>query len=88
MSKNPYPMRMCVGCRQSMDKTLLCRVVCTPQGDAIVDKKGNLPGRGAYICLKEECIKSASKKKAFSRALKVKESDSIYEELGKYVFGE
>ena len=88
MSKNPYPMRMCVSCRQSMDKTKLCRIVYIGDGKAIADAKGTMSGRGAYICPKDECIKIAVKKKPFSRAFRTQIDDSIYEDLRKLVLGE
>ncbi len=42
------PQRTCVGCRETLSKRALIRVVRTPEG-VRVDPSGKLPGRGAYL---------------------------------------
>ena len=83
MSKNPFPMRMCVGCRQSMDKAKLCRVVYDGNGKAAVDTAGTMPGRGAYVCNDSKCIEKALKTGKISRTLKTKIPEGILNEYGK-----
>ncbi len=64
------PRRTCLGCRQSFDKAALLRFVSSA-GALKADGKGVLPGRGAYLCRKRECMEAAFKRKdAFSKALR------------------
>ena len=75
------PMRQCLGCREMKPKRELIRVVRSPEGDVSLDFKGKKPGRGAYVCPNEECLKKAIKSKALARALEVSVPENIYEEL-------
>ena len=79
--KRKIPMRMCVGCRQRFEKRELIRVLRTPNGNVIIDKKGKLSGRGAYICDTRTCLGKAIKTKALQRALEVEIDESILDEL-------
>ncbi|MFN4132503.1 MAG: YlxR family protein [Caldimicrobium sp.] len=50
MAKNTHlPERTCVSCRKKTFKAELFRFV-VKEGNIIFDEKGNLPGRGAYLC--------------------------------------
>jgi hypothetical protein len=40
-----------------------------------------MPGRGAYVCAKRECVTVAKKRDALSRALKAHVPEEVYEEL-------
>ena len=71
------PMRQCVGCREMKPKKELIRVVKSPEGEVSLDFKGKKPGRGAYVCPDEACLKRARKAKALERAF----SDEVYEAL-------
>ncbi len=42
------PQRTCVGCRETLAKRALIRVVRSPEG-VRVDLNGKTPGRGAYL---------------------------------------
>lgn len=54
MSKKGHlPERTCVSCRKKIFKAELYRFVIK-EGEIILDEKGNLPGRGAYLC--KECF--------------------------------
>ncbi len=46
------------------------RVVRTPAGEITIDPGGRAAGRGAYVCRAAQCIDSAIKKSALSRALR------------------
>jgi predicted RNA-binding protein YlxR (DUF448 family)/ribosomal protein L30E len=63
-------VRTCIGCRDEKDKRELVRLVESPGGVIVIDYKGNLPGRGSYICPKESCVRDAFKKGGISRAFK------------------
>jgi predicted RNA-binding protein YlxR (DUF448 family) len=64
------PQRSCLGCRQSRDRDKLLRFVLSPGGEVFPDIEAKLPGRGAYTCLSESCLRAALKQKQFSRAFK------------------
>jgi hypothetical protein len=51
----------------------------------VVDERGKLPGRGAYLCANRECLEKARKTRALTRALKAEISDELYERLKEYV---
>ena len=48
------PQRTCVGCRESLAKRSLIRIVRTAQG-VQVDPTGKLAGRGAYLHERSSC---------------------------------
>jgi hypothetical protein len=75
--------RTCVGCRKEEGKRELLRIVRSPAGEVRVDRGGKAPGRGAYLCRNRECLRSARKRDALSKALKTKVPLEIYEELEK-----
>ena len=66
------PERTCVGCRKAREKTELVRLVRTPEGKVLVDARGKLGGRGAYLCRDDACWQIAEKRRAADRALKVR----------------
>ena len=55
------PIRTCIGCRGKFPKKKLLRFVYNLTGGLCTDPKGKLPGRGAYICLSQNCINAAFK---------------------------
>ena len=75
------PMRQCLGCREMKPKPELLRVVRSPEGEISLDTRGNLPGRGAYICPNSECLRRAVKSRALDRALDTKIPDEVMERL-------
>lgn len=76
-----YPIRTCVGCRETSDKKALLRVVRMADGEVRLDPSGKLPGRGAYLCGKKDCLKLAIKHKKISRALRCELPASVAVEL-------
>lgn len=64
------PQRMCVSCRTRRDKRDLVRVTLSEDGSLTVDPTGKLPGRGAYLCKNENCIKAELKAHRISKGLK------------------
>ncbi len=75
------PMRQCTGCREMKPKRELIRVVRSPENDIALDFKGKAPGRGAYVCHSQECLKRAIKSKALEKSLEVSIPDDIYLQL-------
>jgi len=64
------PQRTCLGCRQVKDQSELIRFVRSPEGQVLVDLKGRLPGRGAYLCNSRECMTAALSRQQFNRAFR------------------
>ena len=81
MQQKKIPMRQCVGCREMRPKRELVRIVRSPEGQVSVDLKGRSPGRGAYICPDEKCLKRAISSKALSRVLEVDIPEELYDAL-------
>lgn len=72
-------LRMCVVCREMIEKKELLRIVKTDQG-VFADRTSKAPGRGAYICKK--CLESGNVKKGnINRAFKINLSDENYKTL-------
>lgn len=76
-------MRMCVGCGIQKPKIELIRIVKTPEGQIIIDKKGKANGRGAYICNDINCLNKAIKAKRFERAFEMQFDEQTYNSLQK-----
>ncbi|MBO7451140.1 MAG: YlxR family protein [Clostridiales bacterium] len=66
------PQRMCVSCKTRADKKDLLRVVLLQSGDIAYDPSGKLPGRGSYLCKKEECIMAELKANRLAKGLRHK----------------
>lgn len=75
------PLRMCIGCREHKPKKELIRVVKSPEGEISVDMTGKKPGRGAYVCRNEGCLRKAQKSKQLERALECSMTQELYDRL-------
>jgi len=64
------PVRTCVGCRDAALATELLRVVVV-DGVLVPDPERRLPGRGAWLHARPECLRAAERRRAFPRALRV-----------------
>jgi predicted RNA-binding protein YlxR (DUF448 family) len=65
------PIRTCLGCGLQRPKKELKRIVLK-DGALILDEKGALPGRGAYLCPQRECVEGLLKKRGrLAHALRV-----------------
>ena len=73
------PQRQCVGCREMKYKKSLLRVVKSPEGQVSLDFGGKKPGRGAYVCHDEECLKKARKSRALERAFETASPPEVYD---------
>jgi len=87
MAEKKIPQRMCTGCGEMKDKTSLLRVVLTPEGEILLDKKGKVSGRGAYVCKSAECLKKAMKTRRLERNLKTSISQEVYDRLAEEING-
>jgi predicted RNA-binding protein YlxR (DUF448 family) len=66
--KKHIPQRTCVGCRETLSKRELIRIVHTAEGIRI-DPTGKLPGRGAYLHNMRSCWEKGLKN-SLANALK------------------
>ncbi|MFE9784103.1 YlxR family protein [Nocardia salmonicida] len=67
-------VRTCIGCRQREPSADLLRIVAQHRNSdvAIVpDPRRRLPGRGAWLHPVSVCLRSAERRRAFGRALRV-----------------
>lgn len=83
MKPKKIPMRMCVGCREMKPKKELIRVVRSPEGVVSMDPVGKKPGRGAYVCRSEACLKRAIKQKQLERQLETSLTPEVADALAK-----
>ncbi len=81
------PMRMCLCCREMKPKKELVRVVANKEGLIALDLTGRAPGRGAYLCKEQECVKKLGKSKALDRAFARAVPAEVYEALEKELTG-
>ncbi len=59
-----------MGCRKVTAASELIRVVVSPAGQLVPDLKGRLPGRGAYLCSRKDCVEQAVRHRSLAKALK------------------
>jgi uncharacterized protein len=62
--------RFCVATRAVRPVDDLIRFVIGPDGEAVADLKGKLPGRGVWVTATQDALGDAIKRKAFSRGFK------------------
>ncbi len=80
-AKGNPPIRTCIACRKEMEKRELMRIVRTPEGEVMLDFSGRLPGRGAYVCKTEACMKLLTKRKPLSKVFSVPVPGEVYARL-------
>lgn len=85
-SKKKIPKRMCLVCRQMLEKDQLERIVRSPEGQVAFDPTGKKPGKGAYICKEKACFEKLKKGGFLERALKSSIPVEVYEGLEETLF--
>ena len=75
------PSRTCMGCNTQKLKKELIRIVKNKEGKISIDRTGKMPGRGAYICDNQECLKKAINSKRLEKCFETQIDESIYKEL-------
>ncbi len=75
------PQRTCVACRKIRTKQELIRLVRTLDGGVEVDVAGKKTGRGAYLCLEQECWVAAFKGIRLEHTLRVTLTQDNREQL-------
>ena len=73
-TKNKTPLRQCTGCREMKSKKEMIRVLRTPENEIVLDATGRKNGRGAYVCLSQECLEKAVKTRGLERSQKTAKS--------------
>lgn len=58
---DPMARRTCVVCRGEEDRAALIRLVADPDGNVVVDLRARLPGRGAWLHPRVECVAAAER---------------------------
>lgn len=82
------PMRMCIACREMKPKSEMTRVVKNVEDEISLDPTGKAPGRGAYVCNNEECLKKAIGKKLFNKTFSTNVAPEVYQGVEEGKFGE
>jgi len=85
MKIKKIPMRTCVVTKEKLPKQELIRVVRTPVGEIIIDEKGKVNGRGAYLKKDLDVFAKAQKSKILNKHLEVEVPDSVFEELNNLI---
>ena len=75
------PLRQCIGCGEMKGKKEMMRVIKTAEGDISLDITGKKNGRGAYLCMKKECLRKARKNKGLERSFKMSIPEAVYQTL-------
>lgn len=81
--KRKIPERRCLGCNEHKPKAELLRVVRTPEGEVVLDFKGKMNGRGAYICKQLSCLKKARRGGRIDKSLECVIPDQVYDAMEK-----
>lgn len=81
MKMKKIPMRTCVVTKEKLPKQELIRVVRTPEGNVIIDEKGKVNGRGAYLKKDLDVFAKAKKTKILNKHLEIEVPDKVFEDL-------
>lgn len=68
--KGHIPIRTCICCRRKGPKDQFVRLVVDSSGQVLMDKRGEMKGRGAYICKNRECLERLFKHKRLGRVFR------------------
>jgi predicted RNA-binding protein YlxR (DUF448 family) len=70
MFKGEGPIRTCVGCRQARPRDELVRLGRNADGSVVVDGRGTMPGRGAWVCGAVACVERGVRRDRLARAFR------------------
>ena len=74
------PVRKCVACGARKSKIELLRIVKN-KDQILIDPRGDLPGRGAYLCPDDRCINQAEKQGILKEELKTSIPEDFYNDI-------
>lgn len=80
-AQKKIPMRTCIACREEKPKKEMLRVVKNSAGEIRLDFSGKLPGRGAYVCGSEACIKKLKKYRLLNKAFSSEVAPDVYDAI-------
>ena len=80
-AQKKIPMRTCIACREEKPKKEMLRVVKNAAGEIRLDFSGKLPGRGAYVCGSEACIKKLKKYRLLNKAVSSEGAPDVYDAI-------
>lgn len=86
--KKNIPLRMCIACREMKPKGEMTRVVRNADGEIKLDPTGKAPGRGAYVCNGEDCLKKLQSKKLLHKTFSADVSADVYQGVEEEKSGE
>lgn len=86
--KKNIPLRMCIACREMKPKGEMTRVVRSADGEIKLDPTGKAPGRGAYVCNGEDCLKKLQSKKLLHKTFSADVSADVYQSVEEEKSGE
>ena len=81
MKQKKIPMRTCVVTKEKYPKKELIRIVRTPEQEVIIDLKGKVNGKGAYLRKDKEVFEKARKTKILNKYLEIDIKEEIYDKL-------
>ena len=81
------PMRTCIACREEKPKREMLRVVRNSEGAIQLDFSGKLPGRGAYICNSEACVKKLRKYRLLNKTFSADVPEEVYTRIEEEFLG-
>ena len=81
------PVRLWLGCHEPKAKNEMLRIVRTGDGNVLIDLKGKVSGRGAYICKTKACFEKALKSKALDRSLGVSIPSDVIDSIKQFFDG-
>ena len=82
------PLRMCIACREMKPKGEMTRVVRNADGEIKLDPTGKAPGRGAYVCNGEACLKKLQTKKLLHKTFSMDVSVDVYQDVEEETSGQ
>jgi len=75
------PLRTCIGCRQTRPQRELIRIHVNNNGELELDLGRKRPGRGAYLCPRQECWDKGLRKDKLEHTLKTKVSSETLKQF-------
>ncbi|MGP1498282.1 YlxR family protein [Schaalia odontolytica] len=64
------PQRTCIGCGTQAHRSVLVRIVRSPDGSIHLDRAATLPGRGAWVHPDEGCVQKARARRGLARSFR------------------
>lgn len=81
------PLRTCIACREEKPKRDMLRVVKNADGEIRLDFSGKLPGRGAYLCNNEACVKKLRKYRLLHKNFSCDVPEEVYARIEEEFLG-